>query len=157
MSESVARVVAALRGHGLAAQVVEYPEGTRTAAEAAAAVGCDVDQIVKSIAFRGEASGRCLLFLTAGGNRVDPQLAMGLAGEPLAKADADFVRVETGFAIGGVAPVGHARPIRAWGDPRLLDFPRVWAAAGTPRHVFPAEPRALLSAAGAEVAHFALR
>lgn len=131
MSRSLARVEEALAALGLAANIVEAG-ACRTAAEAAAAVGCEVDQIAKSIIFRGERSGHVVLFVTAGGNRVDPARAAAVAGEPLGRADADLVRAETGFAIGGVAPLGHLRPLRAFWDPRLSDFDVVWAAAGTP-------------------------
>jgi len=113
-----------------------------------------LDQIAKSIIFRGEASGHVRLFLTAGGNRVDPAKAAALAGEPLGKADAATVRAETGFAIGGVAPLGHRAPVAAWWDPRLSGFPLVWAAAGTPRHVFAIAPETLLRITGAQVAAF---
>jgi prolyl-tRNA editing enzyme YbaK/EbsC (Cys-tRNA(Pro) deacylase) len=154
MSKSLKRVRAALDAAGITAEVLEMAEGTRTAADAARAAGCEIDQIVKSIIFRGEASGHVVLFLTAGGNRVDPDRASTVAGQPLGRADAGFVRAETGFAIGGVAPVGHLRQPAAFFDPRLLDFDRVWAAAGTPRHVFAADPRDLLRASGAQEADF---
>ena len=97
---------------------------------------------------------RHVLFLTAGGNRVDPEKAAALAGAPLDKADAASVRAATGFAIGGVAPLGHLRPIETWLDPRLLEFEVVWAAGGTPHHVFAAAPDALAAAVGAAVADF---
>jgi prolyl-tRNA editing enzyme YbaK/EbsC (Cys-tRNA(Pro) deacylase) len=113
-----------------------------------------LDQIVKSIIFAGGVSGDLVLFMTAGGNRVDPVRASALAGEELGRADADLVRARTGFAIGGVAPIGHLTPLRSFWDPRLLDFAEIWAAAGTPRHVFPAPPAALLGITGAEVAIF---
>lgn len=154
MSKSLKRVRAALDAAGISAEVLEMAEGTRTAADAASAAGCGIDQIVKSIIFRGEASGHVVLFLTAGGNRVDPAKASAVAGQPLGRADAEFVRAETGFAIGGVAPVGHLRPPAAYFDPRLLDFGLVWAAAGTPRHIFAAAPRDLLRASGATEADF---
>jgi prolyl-tRNA editing enzyme YbaK/EbsC (Cys-tRNA(Pro) deacylase) len=154
MSKSVRRVEAALRAAGIAAQILEMEAETRTAAQAAAAAGCALDQIAKSIVFRGEASGRVVLFLTAGGNRVDPLRASALAGEPLGKADADLVRAETGFVIGGVAPVGHLRPLACHFDPRLLDFPVVWAAAGTPRHIFRIAPQDLLRVTGARAGDF---
>jgi len=156
MSKSLRRVEAALAAACLKTQIIEMPESTRTAPEAAAAAGCTLDQIVKSIIFRGANSGHVRLFLTAGGNQVCPDKASALAGEPLGRADADLVRAETGFAIGGVAPLGHIAPVAAWADPRLLDFPVVWAAAGTPRHVFAAAPDALIAAAGATLADFAL-
>jgi prolyl-tRNA editing enzyme YbaK/EbsC (Cys-tRNA(Pro) deacylase) len=154
MSKSLRRVEAALHAAGLACDIFEMSDSTRTAPEAAAAVGCDLDQIVKSILFRGEGSGHVRLFLTAGGNQVDPRLASALAGETLGKADAQLVRDETGFAIGGVAPLGHLRPCPVWLDPRLLDFPRVWAAAGTPRHVFAIAPQDLLRVTGATPERF---
>ncbi len=115
-----------------------------------------LDQIAKSIIFRGETSGHVVLFLTAGGNRVDPAKASAVAGQALGKADADLVRRETGFAIGGVAPIGHLSPIRAYFDPRLMDFDTVWAAAGTPRHIFAIAPGDLLRASGAAVGNFTL-
>ena len=154
MSKSLARVRRVLEEAGLAVEIVEMAEGTRTAAEAAAAVGCALDQIAKSIIFRGEADGHVVLFVTAGGNRVDPDKASAVAGEALGKADAGLIRAETGFAIGGVAPVGHLREIQTWLDPRLLEFEVVWAAAGTPRHVFAIDPREIQRLSGAVVADF---
>lgn len=153
MSASLARVEAALRAAGAEVRILELGD-CRTAADAAARCGCGLDQIVKSIVFRGEASGHVRLFLTAGGNRVDPGKAAVLAGESLGKADAATVRAETGFAIGGVAPLGHRTPVAAWWDPRLSGFPLVWAAAGTPRHVFAIAPETLLRITGAQVAAF---
>ena len=154
MSKSVRRVEAALEAAGLASGVREMPSETRTAQQAAEAVGVELDQIAKSIIFRGESSGEAVLFLTAGGNQVDAAKASALAGEPLGKADADLVRAQTGFVIGGVAPVGHLGPIRTWFDPRLSDFAVIWAAAGTPRHVFPIAPGDLLRITGAVAADF---
>ncbi|MDO5703613.1 MAG: YbaK/EbsC family protein [Paracoccus sp. (in: a-proteobacteria)] len=140
MSKSLTRVRAALAEAGLDAEILEMADSTRTAENASRAAGCHVDQIAKSIIFRGEDSGHVILFLTAGGNRVDPTKAARVAGQPLGKADAALIRAETGFAIGGVAPIGHLRPITAFFDRRLLDFPQVWAAAGTPRHIFAIAP-----------------
>jgi len=154
MSKSLKRVKAAIAAAGLETEVLEMAEGTRTAEDAARAAACEVDQIVKSIIFKGEESGHVVLFLTAGGNRVSAEKASAVAGQPLGKADADLIRAETGFAIGGVAPLGHLTPIRSYYDPRLLDFDVVWAAAGTPRHIFAAAPAALLAATGAEQADF---
>lgn len=154
MSKSLRRVQSALEAAGLAVEIRETDDSARTAEGAAAAVGCAVDQIAKSIIFRGEATGHVVLFLTAGGNRVDPAKATALAGQPLGKADAELVRNETGFAIGGVAPVGHLNQIDAWLDPRLLAFDQVWAAAGTPRHVFAIAPADLLRLTGATMADF---
>ena len=153
MSRSLARVERALAEAGLPVRVIEAGD-CRTAADAAAAVGCRVDQIAKSIIFRGEDTGHVVLFLTAGGNRVDPARASAAAGQSLGKADAALIRAETGFAIGGVAPLGHLRPVRTFWDPRLSDFDLVWAAAGTPRHVFAVAPADLLRVTGAEVAAF---
>lgn len=154
MSKSLTRVRAALEAAGVAAEITEMPSSTRTAAEAAAAAGCALDQIAKSIIFRGDESGHVLLFLTAGGNRVNLAKAATVAGEPLGTADAALVRAETGFAIGGVAPIGHLRPPRAFWDPRLVDFDIIWAAAGTPRHIFPIAPERLLQITGAQPGDF---
>jgi prolyl-tRNA editing enzyme YbaK/EbsC (Cys-tRNA(Pro) deacylase) len=154
MSKSLKRVRAALEAAGLTPDIREVGQA-RTAAEAAAAVGCAIDQICKSIIFAGETSGEVLLFLTAGGNQVDAAQAARLAAEPLVRADADLIRAQTGFAIGGVAPLGHVNPIRAWIDPRLLAFDVVWAAAGTPRHVFPIDPGLLPGLTGAQRGDFA--
>lgn len=153
MSKSLARVEAALRAAGLTARPIEMAAETRTAEQAAEGAGCILDQIVKSILFQG-ASGRLYLFLTAGGNRVDAAKGAALAGEALGRADADAVRAVTGFAIGGVAPLGHLSPLPIWADPRILDFAEVWAAAGTPRHIFPVAPGDLVRVTGAVVADF---
>ncbi len=153
MSKSLARVKAALRAAGVVAEPLEMPGETRTADQAAAAAGCALDQIVKSILFAG-VSGRLFLFLTAGGNQVAVDAASDLAGEPLGRAGADQVRRITGFAIGGVAPLGHLTPLPLWLDPRLLAFPLVWAAAGTPRHIFAIAPADLHRITGARLAAF---
>jgi len=156
MSKSLKRVKRALEEAGITAEVRETSLA-RTAEDAATAVGCEVDQIAKSIIFRGETTGQAILFLTAGGNRVDDAKASALAGEPLGKADAALVREQTGFAIGGVAPIGHLNPIRAFLDPRLAEFDRIWAAAGTPHHVFPIRPADLERISGARPADFTLQ
>lgn len=153
MSKSLKRVEAALADAGAEVRITEVGQA-RTAAEAAEAAGCEVDQIAKSIIFRDETSGHVVLFLTAGGNRVSAEKASAVAGAPLGRADADLVRAETGFAIGGVAPLGHLRPIRAFWDPRLSDFGEIWAAAGTPRHIFAIPPAELLRITGAQPAEF---
>ncbi len=152
MSKSLARVAKALSDAGLAAEILN-PGPSRTAEEAAAACGCALDQIVKSLIFQGE-SGAIYLFLTAGGNRLDPDKAAGVAGETLVRADAATVRNVTGFAIGGVAPLGHLSAPVILSDPRLRDFAVVYAAAGTPNHVFSVEPGALIAACGAREAEF---
>ena len=154
MSKSVRRVEAALIAAGHPVRTMEMAVDTRTAELAASAAGCQLDQIAKSIIFQAQDTGEIVLFITAGGNRVDASKASALAGQPLGKADADAVRSATGFAIGGVSPVGHLTPIRAWFDPRLLEFDEIWAAAGTPRHIFPIAPRTLLDLSGAVLAPF---
>lgn len=153
MSKSLKRVRTALEASGIDTEIRETALA-RTAEDAADALGCAVDQIAKSIIFAGQTSGAALLFLTAGGRRVDPQKAAALAGEPLGKAEAALVRTQTGFAIGGVSPVGHLSPIRAFLDPRLFDFDIIWAAAGTPHHVFRASPSDLAQISKAQVADF---
>jgi prolyl-tRNA editing enzyme YbaK/EbsC (Cys-tRNA(Pro) deacylase) len=153
MSKSLARVAQALKAAGMDSVPVEAKGEIRTAEAAATDAGVAVDQIVKSILFQG-ASGRLYLFLTAGGNRVDLEKAATLAGEALSRAGVDVVRSVTGFAIGGVAPLGHLSPSPTFLDPRLLDFPEVWAAAGTPRHMFRCTPQVLAQATRATVADF---
>ena len=154
MSKSLKRVRAALRDAGLDDTVMEMPGETRTAADAAREADCDIDQIAKSIIFKGSNSGSVILFLTAGGNKVDPAKAEAVAGEPLERADAAFVRAVTGFAIGGVAPVGHLTAPPAFLDARLLDFDVVYGAAGTPRHIFPIDPTILEQVSAAKRADF---
>ncbi len=154
MSKSLKRVVAALEAAGLDAAPLEMAGETRTAAAAAKEADCEIDQIAKSIIFRGEMSNSAVLFITAGGNQVDGAKAAALAGEPLGRADATFVRATTGFAIGGVAPIGHKNRPRAFMDPRLLEFAVIYAAAGTPRHIFPIDPRELLKISNAELTDF---
>ncbi|WP_147104433.1 YbaK/EbsC family protein [Tateyamaria sp. syn59] len=153
MSKSLKRVRAALEAADIDTEIMETPLA-RTAADAATAIGCEIDQIAKSIIFRGEDSGTAILFITAGGNTVDAAKATEVAGEALGKADAALIRAQTGFAIGGVAPVGHINPIRAFFDPKLSDFDAVWAAAGTPHHVFRAAPDDLARLSGAQTSDF---
>ncbi len=148
MSKSLKRVKRVLEEASVQTELRQTGQA-RTAQMAADELGVDVDQIAKSIIFQGEISGEAVLFLTAGGNTVDTSLATTLAGEPLGKADAALVRSQTGFAIGGVSPVGHLNPIRAWLDPRLLEFDTVWGAAGTPHHVFGIAPDDLIKLSGA--------
>ncbi len=155
MSKSLARVAAAFESAGLACEIIEMPGETRTADDAAREAGCGTDQIAKSIVLRGKESGSAFLFITAGGSRVDAVKASGVVGETLCRADAGFVRDRTGFAIGGVAPVGHLTPLRAFLDPKLLEHSAVYAAAGTPRHVFLVAPERLAEVSGAEIAEFA--
>jgi prolyl-tRNA editing enzyme YbaK/EbsC (Cys-tRNA(Pro) deacylase) len=129
---------------------MEFPASTRTAADAAAAVGCTVAQIAKSIVFR--ADGRAAVIITSGANRVDPAKAAAALGVKLARADADWVRATTGFAIGGVAPIGHITPPLLLLDEDLLALDPIWAAAGTPTNVFQTTPADLQRITGAPIA-----
>jgi len=141
-SKSSQRVADALAAHGVDAPIQDMPDSTRTARDAAAAVGCEVSQIVKSLAFQGPGD-KVLLVLAAGDSRVDEAtLALHLGGE-VRLADPTAVRNATGFAIGGVAPVGHTSPLPIYMDETLLLHDTVWAAAGTPRSVFPIDPQVL--------------
>lgn len=137
---SAQKVQDSLREKGFPCEVVEMSESTRTAVEAAAAIGCTVAQIVKSLIFRGNETGRGILVLASGTNRVDEKRVAALVGEPIERADPDFVRGQTGYAIGGVPPLGHAHPLRALIDRDLLQYTEVWAAAGTPHTVFRVNP-----------------
>ncbi len=150
-SSSVSRVRAALEAAGLDDRIQALDASTRTADEAAAAVGCDVAQIVKCLVFRGRESGRALLVIASGANRVDERKLAAAAGEAVGKADAAFVREQTGFAIGGVAPLAHPAPIATYVDQDLLTLPRLWAAAGTPHAVFELTPEELLRVVPAKV------
>ncbi|MEL6837673.1 MAG: YbaK/EbsC family protein [Pseudomonadota bacterium] len=154
MSKSLKRVTRALQDVGLSITPIEMGAETRTALQAADAAGCHLDQIAKSVIFAGQESGQAILFITAGGNQVDAAKASAVAGEPLGKADAALIRAQTGFAIGGVAPVGHLNPIRAFIDPRLLEFDEIFAAAGTPQHIFPIAPNDLQKISYAQSADF---
>ena len=132
--------------------VLEFDAGTRTAADAAAAVGCTVAEIAKSLVFRAKESGRSVLVIASGTNRVDEKKISALLGEKIGRADADFVRAKTGFAIGGVPPVGHAEAPATLIDEDLLTFETIWAAAGTPNAVFKLKPGELEALTGGRVA-----
>ena len=144
-SASVARVRQALLGAGMAPDIVELPGAARTAKDAARFLGCDVAQIANSLVFRAETSGAPLLVMSSGARRVDLARLAQIAGEPVAKADAAFVREATGFAIGGVPPVGHAAPLRTFVDDSLAAYRELWAAAGHPHTVFNLSYAQLLS------------
>lgn len=144
ISPTAQKVADTLRHLGYTGQVVEFEHSTRTAQEAADRVGCQLGQIVKSLVFTGKQSGRAILVLTSGVNRVDEARIGGYAGEAIGRADPDFVRAETGFAIGGVPPVGHARALETFLDEDLIRFETVWAAAGTPNAVFEVAPQELV-------------
>lgn len=150
------RVVSAAAEHGLDVEVTRFPAGTRTAADAAAAIGCDVAQIVKSIVLSSD-DGPLIVF-ASGRNRVDYAKVADASGyRGVRRADADEAREATGYPIGGTAPFGHPRPVLTLMDRDLLDHPRLWAAAGTPDTVFAIEPQQLLDASGARLADVAER
>lgn len=151
LKPSAEKVQRALAARGFSNQVVELPDSTRTAAEAAAAIGCEVGHIAKSLVFRAVPSGRAVLVVASGGHRVDEAKVAAAIGEGLERADADFVRAETGFAIGGVPPIGHDRPLLALVDEALLRLPVIWAAAGHPRAVFRLTPDELVAMSAGRV------
>lgn len=133
---SVQRVEKALAALGIQTDVVEFDASTRTAADAARQIGCEVAQIAKSIVLHGVKDDACILVIASGANRVDERKVAALVGQPVAKADAAFVRSRTGFAIGGVAPVGHIGPVTVLVDENLWSLDPIWAAAGAPNAVF---------------------
>ncbi len=136
LSESAQKVQDALDRHGVSCEVVELPGSTRTAQEAAQAVGCRVEQIAKSLVFQCKTTKRPVLVVASGANRVNEKKLRDLLSEPVRKADADFVREHTGFAIGGVPPAGLAKPMEIFIDEDLFKCEEIWAAAGTPHAVF---------------------
>ena len=144
LSSSAQRVQEALKVLGLELQVVELQQTTRTSADAARAVGCEVGQIAKSLIFKGQRTQRPILVIASGSNRVNEKRVGELISEPLGKADADFVRQKTGFVIGGVPPVGHAERLEVFIDEDLLRYSEIWAAAGTPNAVFKLTPSDLV-------------
>lgn len=141
---SALRVQSLLREVGLDVQVVEFEQPTRTSAEAAAAIGCSVAEIAKSVVFRGKESGMAVVVVASGTNRVCEKKVAALVGEKLGRADADYVREATGYVIGGVSPIGHTKPVKLVLDEDLQQFATMWAAAGTPFSVFPLTPEKLL-------------
>jgi prolyl-tRNA editing enzyme YbaK/EbsC (Cys-tRNA(Pro) deacylase) len=136
LSESAQRVQDALIRLGVTCGIVELPGSTRTAQEAAQAVGCRVEQIAKSLVFQGKTTNRPLLVVASGANRVNEKKLRDLLSEPVRKADAEFVREHTGFAIGGVPPAGLSQPMDIFIDEDLFKYEEIWAAAGTPHAVF---------------------
>lgn len=152
-SSAIERFLVAARALGLSVEVREFPQGTKTARDAARAIGCEVGQIVKSLVFM--AGTEPVLALTSGPNRADTDRLAGLlGGRPVRRADPEEARTATGFAIGGTPPFGHPRPLRALCDRDLLGYEEVWAAAGTPQAVFPITPDDLLRCSAAEPADF---
>lgn len=151
LSPSAARVQNALQSLGFPLQVVELPASTRTAVEAADAIGVEVGQIVKSLIFKTKHSQRPILVIASGSNRVNEKTIENLIGEPMGKADADFVRQRTGFVIGGVPPLGHTEEIETFIDLDLYQFSEIWAAAGTPNAVFRLSPQDLVKMTGGKI------
>jgi prolyl-tRNA editing enzyme YbaK/EbsC (Cys-tRNA(Pro) deacylase) len=152
LSPSAQKIQDALHTLGYEYTVTEHAESTRTAQEAADRAGCELGQIVKSLIFRGKTSGKPILVLTSGANRVDEKRIAEYAGEPIGRADADFVRATTGFAIGGVPPIGHAQLMETYLDEDFLQYLTIWAAAGTPNAIFELTTDDLQKMTGGKVA-----
>lgn len=136
LSPSAQKIQNLLNSLGYAYTVIEHTESTRTAQEAADRAGCELGQIVKSLIFMGKESKKPILVLTSGANRVDEKLISEYAGESIGRADANFVRDVTGFAIGGVPPIGHTQKMETYLDEDFLQYQTIWAAAGTPNAIF---------------------
>jgi len=147
LSAKALRFQAVLDEYAPGSHVVEFKQSARTAQQAADAIGCELDQIVKSLVFRS-ADDRAVLALTAGGNRVDEQVLGRQLDTTVRMGDAAFVRAHTGYAIGGVPPFGHPEPIETLIDEDLFRFEEIWAAGGTPNTVFPIQPDRLLAITG---------
>lgn len=151
LPKSAQKVQDMLDTFDLGLQVIEMPDSTRTAQEAADALGCTIGQIAKSLIFRGAASGSPVLIIASGANRVNEKAVGRLIGEKLQRADADYAQEQTGFAIGGIPPVGHTNPITTYLDEDLLHFDVIWAAAGTPHAVFKLLPEHLKTITNGQV------
>lgn len=151
LSSSAQKIQDLLRSLGYDYTVIEHAESTRTAQEAAERAGCELGQIVKSLIFKGKESGKPILVLTSGANRVDEKRIAGYAGEAIVRADVDFVRTVTGFAIGGVPPIGHAQKMETYLDEDFLQYQTIWAAAGTPNAIFELKTKDLQKMTGARV------
>ncbi|HHX26571.1 MAG TPA: YbaK/EbsC family protein [Firmicutes bacterium] len=152
LSSASQRIQDLLESLGFDYTVIELPDTTRTAIDAANSVGCTVGQIAKSLIFRGKRTGKPILIIASGSNRVNEKRIAEYIGEPIEKADAEFVRTATGFAIGGVPPLGHLQDIRTFIDEDLLQHERIWAAGGTPNSVFQLEAKDLQDMTSGEVA-----
>jgi prolyl-tRNA editing enzyme YbaK/EbsC (Cys-tRNA(Pro) deacylase) len=152
ISPTAQRVQDLLSAAGFDCQVIEFTESTHTAQEAAERVGVTIGQIVKSLIFKGRDSDKPILVLTSGANRVNEKRIQEYAHEPVLRADADFVRSVTGFAIGGVPPIGHAQKMETYLDTDLMQYDVLWAAAGTPNAVFGLSPEQLRNMTGGQVA-----
>ena len=151
LSPTAQKVQDLLTSLGFTCEVIEFQESTRTAQEAADRAGCTLGQITKSLIFKGRTTGKPILVLTSGANRVDEKRISAYAGEPIGRADAEFVRAVTGFAIGGVPPLGHAQKMETYLDQDLLQFKTIWAAAGTPNAIFELTPDDLQKMSGASI------
>jgi prolyl-tRNA editing enzyme YbaK/EbsC (Cys-tRNA(Pro) deacylase) len=151
LSSSAQKIQDILTETGLDLVVIEFPESTRTAQEAADRVGCTLGQIVKSLIFRGKTSNSAILVLTSGANRVDEKRISEYVGEKILRAEPEFVREATGFAIGGVPPVGHSTSLETFLDEDLMNYPVIWAAAGTPNAVFELTPNDLKTLCGGQI------
>lgn len=151
LSKSAQKVQDVLNSHSVACEVVELPDTTRSAKEAAVAIGCSVEQIAKSLIFRGVNSGASILVIASGPNRVNEKSIGNLFGEPIERATPDFVREKTGFAIGGVPPIAHTHPPKTFIDEDLMQYPEIWAAAGGPHAVFKLTPSDLEKITGGQV------
>ena len=149
---SIEKVKQAIQDKGFSFRILELPDSTRTAREAADAIGCTVSEIAKSLIFRGTKTGKAVLVIASGTNRVDTQKVSQLVNEPIEKADAEYIRSVTGFAIGGVPPVGHKNPLQTIIDEDLLTYKTIWAAAGTPFSVFSLESHDLVNLTGGKPA-----
>jgi prolyl-tRNA editing enzyme YbaK/EbsC (Cys-tRNA(Pro) deacylase) len=151
LSPGAKKIQDALTALGAKGEVVELPASTRTSAEAASAIGCSIGQIAKSIIFRTMETGRPVMVIASGFNRINEEKIHNIVGEPIKKADADFVREATGFAIGGVPPIGHLGATITIIDEDLLKLDEIWAAAGTPNAVFKLSPANLVRMTGGRV------
>ncbi|NWG07688.1 MAG: YbaK/EbsC family protein [Chloroflexi bacterium] len=151
LSPSAQKIQDLLHSLGYDYTVIEHAQSTRTAQEAAERAGCELGQIVKSLIFKGKESGKPVIVLTSGANRVDEKRIAEYAGEAIGKADADFVRAVTGFAIGGVPPLGHLQKIETYMDEDFLHYETVWAAAGTPNAIFELKTEDLQKMTGASI------
>lgn len=151
LSPTAQKIQVLLNTLGYPYTVIEHAESTRTAQEAADRAGCHLGQIVKSLIFRGQVSNKPILVLASGPNRVNEKRISEYAGEPIGKADADFVRAVTGFAIGGVPPLGHVEPMETFLDEDFFQFQTIWAAAGTPNAIFELKTEDLQKMTGGKV------
>ena len=152
LKNAAQKVQDAVNALGFDFRITQFKETTRTSADAAAAIGCTLGQIAKSLVFRAKQSNTAVLIITSGSNRVNEKMIKEILGENISRADADFVREQTGFAIGGIPPVGHNQKLTTLIDEDLLQYEEIWAAAGTPNAVFRLTPPQLVELTGGRVA-----